>query len=119
MSVHMKKRLTKVSIGRKEFRIPDREAKAVLALVESIDNSSNVPSEVVFKEFAKDRPKGAVYLRGVRLREDISQKELERKTSIPVSNISKYESGARKITLSVAKKLAKALGVKAEKLLEV
>ena len=118
MSAHMKKRLTKVSIDGKEFQIPNKEAKAVLALVESIDRSSNTPSEVVFKEFAKDRPKGAVYLRGIRVREGLSQKQLEDMTSIPVSNISKYESGARKITDSVAKIFAKALGIKAEKLLQ-
>ena len=90
----------------------------MLALVESIDKSSNTSSEVVFKEFAKDRPKGAVYLRGIRTREGIGQKELSEMTSIPVSNISKYESGARPITETIAKKLSKALGIKESKLLE-
>ena len=118
MSAHMKKHLTKVSIGKREFQIPNKEAKAVLALVESIDKSSNTSAEVVFNEVAKDRPRGAVYLRGIRNREGISQKELEEMTSIPVSNISKYESGTRKITEAVAKKFAKALGIKAAKLLE-
>ncbi|MCB9026967.1 MAG: helix-turn-helix transcriptional regulator [Bdellovibrionaceae bacterium] len=114
----MKKHLTKVSIGKKEFQIPKKEAQAVLALVESIDSLSNTPSEVVFKEIAKNRPKGAVYLRGIRSREDISQKQLEKMTGIPLTNISKYESGTRKITDSVAKKFAKALGINAKRLLE-
>ncbi len=117
MSAHMKKHLTKVSIGKKEFQIPKKEAQAVLALVESIGISSNTPSEVVFKEVAKNRPKGAVYLRGIRTREDISQKQLEKMTGVPVSNISKYESGSRKITESIAKKFAKALKIEVKKLL--
>jgi len=122
MSAHMKKHLTKVAIGKRKFNIPKKEAQAILSLVESIDQSTSssdgIPSEVVFKEVAKNRPKGAVYLRGIRTREDISQKELDRLTGIPISNISKYESGSRKITESIAKKLAKALNINYRKLLE-
>lgn len=120
MSVHMKKPLIKVSVGSKRFKIPPQEAKAVLAIVKSIEHlnhSTNKSAHVVYREFAKNRCKGAVYLRGIRTRENISQKELGRKTGIPVSNISKYESGSRKITEPVAKKLAKALNITTKKLL--
>ena len=62
MSAHMKKHLTKVAIGKKEFNIPKKEAQAILSLVESIDQSTNdnggTSSEVIFKEVAKNRPKG-------------------------------------------------------------
>jgi len=123
MSAHMKKHLTKVAIGKKEFNIPQKEAQAILSLVESIhqstSNNGGIPSEVIFKEVAKNRPKGAVYLRGIRTREDVSQKELEKLTGIPISNISKYESGSRKITDPIAKKLAKALNIDYRKLLKI
>ena len=82
MSVHMKKPLIKVSVGSKLFKIPRQEAKAVLAIVKSIEHlshSTNKSAHVVYREFAKNRCKGAVYLRGVRTRENISQKELEKK----------------------------------------
>ena len=121
MSVHMKKLLIKVSIGKEKFQMPHKEAEAVLALVKSIDNlhfSQNKTSEVVYKEVAKNRPKGAVYLKGIRTRENISQKKLSKITGIPVSNISKYESGSRKITVSVAKKLAKILSIPETRLLQ-
>ena len=120
MSVHMKKPLIKVSVGSKRFKIPQQEAKAVLAIVKSIEHlnhSTNKSAHVIYREFAKNRCKGAIYLRGIRTRENISQKVLEKKTGIPVTNISKYESGSRKITESVAKKLAKALDIKSSKLL--
>ena len=116
----MKKPLIKVSVGSKLFKIPQQEAKAVLAIVKSIEHlnrSTNKSAHVVYREFAKNRCKGAVYLRGMRTRENMSQKELEQKTGIPVTNISKYESGSRKITEPVAKKLAKALNINTKKLL--
>ncbi|MDE0151697.1 MAG: helix-turn-helix transcriptional regulator [Bdellovibrionales bacterium] len=116
----MKKPLIKVSVGKEKFQLPYKEATAVLALLKSIDNShfQNKSSEIVYKEIAKNRPKGAVYLRGIRTRENISQKTLSKITGIPVSNISKYESGSRKITIFIAKKLAKALNVTETKLLQ-
>jgi len=107
----MKKHLTKVAIGKKEFILSQNDAQAILSLAESLDRTNRyqdgVPAEVVFKQIAKDRPKGAIYLRGIRNRENMSQKELEKKSGIPLSNISKYENGTRKITESVAKKFAK------------
>lgn len=118
MSARMKKPLTKITIGKKSFALPKKEAHAILSLVESIDTAyANTPANVVFKQFAKERPKGAVYLRGIRTREALSQKDLEKLTGIPLSNISKYESGSRKMTESIAKKFAKALKIDHRKLL--
>ena len=121
MLAHTKERLIKISIGKKEFKIPKKEAKAVETIIrllkEKLDKDKNVSSEVVYKEFNKNRPKGAVYLKGIRTREALSQKALEKMTGIPVTNISKYENGSRKITEAAAKKLAKALNAQPELLL--
>lgn len=117
MSVLTRKHLTKVVIGKKLFNIPKKEADAILALVEVIEAACGVSSEVVYKEVAKNRPRNAVYLRGIRTRENMSQAELSKKTGIAVSNISKLENGARKITEPMAKKLGKALGVDFKKFL--
>ena len=121
MSARMKKPLIKVSFGKEKFQLPYKEAAALLSLVKSIDHfhlPQNKTAEVVYKEIAKNRPKGAVYLRGIRTRENISQKQLSKITGIPVSNISKYESGSRKITASIAQKLSKALDITETKLLQ-
>ena len=122
MSVHTKKHLIKVAVGDEEFELPKKQAKAILSLVEGLDQATklenSISSELIFKQIAKKRPKGAVYLRGLRTRENMSQKKLEKLTGILVSNISKYESGNRKITENIAKKLAKAFKVNFKKFLD-
>ena len=121
MLVHTKKPLIKISVGKEEFKLPRKEAQAILALLKSINLSNyskNKAAEVMYKEIAKNRPKGAVYLRGIRTRENMSQKQLEKITGIPASNISKYESGSRKITIPIARKLAEALNINEKKLLQ-
>ena len=121
MSKKIKGILIKVSVGKEKFKISHTDAKSILVLIKRIEHlhrhSTNKSAYVVYREHAKNRCKGAVYLRGIRTRENISQKELGKKTGIPVTNISKYESGSRKITEPVAKKLAKALNVTTKKLL--
>ncbi len=51
-----------------------------------------------------------VYLRGIRYREDLTQKQLADQTGIPQRHISEMENGKRPIGKENAKKLAKALG---------
>ncbi len=52
---------------------------------------------------------GGVYLRGIRLREEMTQEELARLTGIPRANISAMEHGRRPIGKETARKLAAAL----------
>ncbi len=49
-------------------------------------------------------------LKAYRLREDLSQVELAKRTGIPQANIYAMESGKRPIGVQVSKKLAKVLG---------
>jgi len=115
MSAHMKKRHIKVAIGDKKFEIPSKDAKAILSLVESIneynDQKDFVHSDEVFKDLLKERPEYAIVLRGSRSKENLSQNELSKLTGIPVTTISKYENGERVISESQAKKFGKALRV--------
>ena len=55
--------------------------------------------------------KAGLALRGARYREGLSQKELAKRTGISQENISKMENGQRPIGEKVAKKLAKALHI--------
>lgn len=52
---------------------------------------------------------GGVYLRGIRLREELSQEELAKLTGIPRSNISAMEHGKRPVGKETAKRLAAVL----------
>lgn len=55
-------------------------------------------------------------LRAYRLREDLTQEDLARKSGIPQANISAMEKGRRPIGLITAKKLATILGCDYKKL---
>jgi DNA-binding transcriptional regulator YiaG len=120
MSVHMKKPLTKIKIDDREFKVPQKNARAILNLVEALDHSNQVesiPASEVFKKLKDKRPPGAKALRGYRTRENMSQKELSELTGISVPNISAYENGSRKISEATAKKLAKALKTSSKRFL--
>ena len=63
----------------------------------------------LFKEsIAKRTPQG-LYLRGIRLREGYTQKELGKLIGVNQNNISAMENGKRPIGKSMAKKLAEVL----------
>jgi len=113
MSVHTKKPLTKVAIGDEEFNIPSKEAKAILSLVKNVEKAHSLEANsswnAVYEENFGTMPDWAVSLRAARRKENISQKDLSKKTDIPVTTISKYENGEREISEKQAKKLAKAL----------
>ena len=119
MSEPMKKPRTKISIGDRSFTVTRKSAEAILSIVESLDSAEqNIPLDVVFNEAVKNRSKGAVILKGIRTRENMTLKELSKATGIQASNLSSYENGSRKITKSVADKLSKALDVKAHMFLK-
>jgi ribosome-binding protein aMBF1 (putative translation factor) len=63
----------------------------------------------VFPEFAGNE-KGTI-LKGVRLREELTQKQLSEKTSIPQRHISEMETGKRQVGRKRAEILAEALNV--------
>ena len=114
MSVHMKRHLTELQIEGSKFQLTKKDKAIVLSLVDSLKYNAReflIPSEDVLKSNRKDRPRGAVYLRSLRLRKNISQKELAQKTKISVTNISAYENGRRKITEGIAKRLAQKLNL--------
>jgi ribosome-binding protein aMBF1 (putative translation factor) len=110
MSVHMKKHLTKIAIGSEEFQIPSKEAKAILSLVKNVEKAQSIDSGVnwkaVYNENFSGIPEWAICLRAARRKANLSQSELNKKTDIPVTTISKYENGERSISEKQAKKLA-------------
>lgn len=73
--------------------------------------SDSVPWREVFKEDLQKRGDTGVYLRGIRLREGLTQKQLAKKLGHGVSqhHISEMENGKRSISKEMAKRLGEIL----------
>lgn len=73
--------------------------------------SDSVPWREVFKEDLKKHGEVGVYLRGLRARERLTQKELAKKLGGGASqhHISEMENRKRNISVAMAKKLARIL----------
>lgn len=118
MSNFLKKPLADITIDGKEFKIPRAKAEALLELVRGFHVSEELDFKVVYKNENKSRTRGAIYLKGTRLKKGLSQKELGKLTGILGVNVSKYENGTRKITKKVSLKFANALNIDPERLLK-
>jgi ribosome-binding protein aMBF1 (putative translation factor) len=80
------------------------------------DKSDSVPIEET--DFWKEMQSNRVgnLLAGARLREGITQAQLAEKLGIRQNMISDYERGRRRLSLSMAKRMAKALHIAVERL---
>lgn len=74
-------------------------------------SSDSIPWREVFKEDLEKHGEVGVYMRGLRMREGLTQKQLAKKLGKRVSqhHISEMENRKRKISVSMAKKLASIL----------
>lgn len=86
--------------------------------LEKQGQSDSTPWEELAAERIAKYKKTGLALRGARFREGISQKELSKLTGISQENISKMENGQRAIGEKVAQKLAKALRIDVELLID-
>ncbi len=133
MSALTKRRLTKIKIAQTEFSLPkSQEGKVetiIKALVGSTDSNpdlidaiyllakmhktseSSVSSDKFKSTVYNKLPKGAVHLKGSRLKEGLSQQDLSDISGVSRNNISKMENGSRAIGELVANKLAKCLKI--------
>jgi ribosome-binding protein aMBF1 (putative translation factor) len=82
----------------------------------SVSNSDNIPIEDTdfYKEMQSNRIGNL--LEGARLKAGITQAELAEKLNVRQNMISDYERGKRRISKSMAERLAKALDIKVERL---
>lgn len=104
-----KKRRTEVTLL---FTGPARMQGKAIELMRSVGFESTgegAPWRSAFPEFAGNEH--GTILRGTRLKEGLTQKELAEKTGIPQRHISEMENGKRSIGKNRAEKLAKALNV--------
>ena len=117
----MKTHPIEVQIDGKSYYINKEKKKPVITLLlalGAIENKKNINSDMVLEEIYSGIPKGAIHLKGARIREDLSQNDLMNLTGIPVYNISKMENGKRPIGQDIAKRLAKVLNISYKLLLE-
>jgi len=85
----------------------------------SEDDDEPVAWEILAKERIEKYKKAGLVLRGMRYREDLSQKELAKRSGVSQNEISKIENGKRTVGEKVAKRLAVALNIDYRLLTEV
>ncbi len=78
------------------------DMKVIIAEIEADDDETRYPAEAVI---GTSTPGSR--LRGLRMREGITQKELAEKLGIQQHHVSEMEKGIRKIGLAIAKRISK------------
>jgi ribosome-binding protein aMBF1 (putative translation factor) len=121
MSAHMKMHpIKKESIevilkyqGKKPIHafIPIESAGRFEAILSEYEESESVDWRVVAKDSLTKHKKAGIVLRGARGRENMTQKELAKRSGVSQENISRIENGRRTIGEKLAKKLAKPLKI--------
>ncbi|NGX41987.1 MAG: hypothetical protein K940chlam7_00261 [Chlamydiae bacterium] len=121
MSARMKKHHTKnetsipitliVGKDKRTSYIPEKNRDKLEAFLEKYAEPEDHPVEwkVLANERIEKRKRAGLVLRGMRYRENCTQKELAKKSKVSQDNISKIENGKRPVGEKVAKRLAKAL----------
>lgn len=128
MSAHMKahhiKEHAKVIVElpnyKKIFYISPENYNKFEPLLEkySEDDDKPVAWEVLAKERIEKYKKSGIVLRGMRYRENLSQKVLAQKSGVSQNEISKIENGKRTVEEKIARRLAKVLHFDYRMLLE-
>ena len=72
---------------------------------------TSVPANALFEKLDKKFTKAGALLKGLRVREDLSQIAFAKKIQVTQANLSKMENGSRPIGKAIAKRIEKAFGV--------
>ena len=94
---------------RREFLVPEDKAKGLICLIEEFEVGEQADN--AFDDLNSKYSKVGALLKGARLREELTQKQLAERLKIPQSHISEMEHGNRPIGRKMAMKLARALNV--------
>lgn len=130
MSAHMKGHHTD-NVAKVVIEIPKQKQRIVFVPVDKVDEVEaflkkkahiEIEDSIEWKLLAQDRiekyKKSGIVLRGARYRENLSQKELAKKSKVTQDNISKMENGKRVVGEKVARRLARVLNIDYKLLLE-
>lgn len=112
MSAHMKKRHTesgekylRLQYAGKIYQFPLKVAEKYL--VRNSDDAPPISPDEVFASLNKKYTKPGALLRGIRVRENLTQIEMAKKIKVTQSDISQMENGFRRIGRSVALRIQK------------
>ncbi len=117
MSVVAKMPLIKIEISegkkKKLYLVPKDAAQAVETLLGQLDESDEgfIDATELFPDLADPTKTPGIALRGVRLRLEMTQKEMAAKIGMTQGDLSKMEKGERPIGKKLALRIGKALGV--------
>jgi len=121
MSAHMKTHHTKTESfevilkykGEKPIHtfIPIESAGRFEAILSEYEESDSVDWRIVAKDTLAKHKKAGMVLRGARGRDNMTQKELAKRSGVSQENISRIENGKRVVGEKLAKKLAKPLKI--------
>lgn len=119
MSAHMKKRPTKqknkfirMQYAGKVYQFPVKVAEKYCLDEDAID------AEDLFSTINKAYTKPGALLRGIRIRENLTQIEMAQQLEVTQSDISQMENGVRSIGRKVAQRIEKLFGVDYRSFLE-
>ena len=120
MSAPMKKRLTSkdnkqyLCIKHKGdvYRVPVKELKKYKVAVDSVN------AEEVFADVNAKYTKPGALLRGLRVRENLTQVKLAKRIGVTQSDISQMENGTRRMGRDIAQRIAKIFDVNYRSFLE-
>lgn len=92
------------------------------SLMRFLERHSEEEGSIAWEDLAKNRlakyKKAGLVLRGIRYRENLSQKQLAEMSGVSQNEISKIENGKRAVGQRVGKRLAKALKINYKLLLQ-
>ncbi len=118
MSAHTKMRLTNtesndssilyVIQNHKTYAIPKKIAEKYV--IDTKASKGSIPSDVVFAKLVKKLTKAGALLKGLRLREGLTQVAFAQKINVTQASLSNMENGRRPIGKNVAKRIEKAFG---------
>lgn len=93
------------------YSIPLSRLEEVEAFLEQQCKDDDLPVvwEILAKERIEKYKKSGLVLRGMRYREELSQKKLAEKSGVTQNEISNIENGKRTVGKKIAEKLAKVL----------
>ena len=101
--------MTNQSITTAQLSIPAENLEIVATLVAKLGGELMVDDELVVVPPMPEEERISRMLRGLRLRAEMTQKELAAAIGVPQSHVSEYEKNKRAIPRSKAKELAKVL----------
>src|SRR5271163_4129172 len=96
---------------RRHTFIPIESAPRFEAILNKYEKSDSVDWEIVAKHSIAKHKQAGMVLRGARFRENMSQKELAKRSGVSQDNISRIENGKRGVGEKVARKLSKPLKI--------